>query len=357
MSELPDPISDVLEDTVDEARVHRLWRGIEQGRPRRRWPAPVAVVGLAAAAALVLWIASRPPTPAPDGSLATAGGAPLASVVEQTLELSDGSRVVPEPGARLELLRNDGRAVSWLLVRGAARFEVTPGGPRTWSVEAGLATVEVVGTVFTVSRREEAVEVSVERGVVLVRGDRVPDRARRLTAGQSLRVDAPLAAVAPTPRAAEPAEAEPVEPPLPEPVAPTVAEPTSPRPAPPALDAAALLEQADLARGAGQPEEAARLLARAAALDGDPDAGLAAFTLGRLELDQLGRPDRAEAAFARALALRLPPRLREDAMARRVDALARAGRAAEARTAADAYLAAHPNGRHVQSVRDAAGGG
>lgn len=108
---------------------------------------------------------------------------------------------------------------------------------------------------------------------------------------------------------------------------------------------------ADEARREGRDQEAAAILERASALRGDPAAGLAAFTLGRLELDALRRPARAARAFSLALDLRLPPRLREDAAARLVEAHVAAGDTRAAAAAADAYLRDYPNGRHLERVR------
>ena len=76
-----------------------------------------------------------------------------------------------------------------------------------------------------------------------------------------------------------------------------------------------------------------------------------ALMRGRFGLEQRGDADGAAVAFARALALPLPPRLREDASARRAEALAQGGHAEEARDAAEAYLAAFPSGRHADRVR------
>jgi len=56
----------------------------------------------------------------------------------------------------------------------------------------------------------------------------------------------------------------------------------------------------------------------------DPRAGLAAFTLGRLELDRLGRPADAVTDLERALALGLPRGLVADARQRLDEARARA---------------------------------
>ncbi len=347
--DLPDPISDVLKDTADEARVRRLWRGIEARRaaPRRsRGPALAAAVALAAGA--LLWIA-WPRASAP-GPLALAGGGALSTMDgPREVLLDDGSRIVLEEGARVEPLQSSATAVTLLLARGRARFEVQPGGPRRWSVESGVATVEVVGTVFTVERGVGWARVEVERGVVVVRGERVPDRAARLARGDALtigerevaRAGEPAGAVAPEP--AEPPRAEP-----PRELAPRRSrEPAAAR----SEDAEALMAQADEARRAGRAEEAASLLERAMAREDDASAGVAAFTLGRMELDVLSRPERAARAFSRALTLRLPPRLREDARARLVEAHARAGDREAARRAAEAYRAEHPSGRHTERVR------
>ncbi len=352
--ELPPRIGDVLVDTADEARIDRLWQGIERGRarPRVRWVAPAAGLAAAAALALFLW-RGQTSTGAVPGPLLRSDGSAIAELSAVT-ELSDGSRIELSDGARLELLRNDAHAVDWLLHGGRARFHVEPGGPRSWTIEAGLVTVDVVGTGFSVERDEGAVTVAVERGVVLVRGPQVPDRAVRLTATESITVRAPVEASAPAvvDEPAEPAanlvrEVAPVE---------AVEAPSGRDGTAPAPNAEVLMARADEARAAGRSERAAVLLGRAMALRGDPAAGLAAFTLGRLELEQLDRPGRAAVAFAGALRRSLPPRLREDASARLVEAYRRSGDAAAARRAARSYLSAYPEGRHVERVRAHAGG-
>ena len=82
----------------------------------------------------------------------------------------------------------------------------------------------------------------------------------------------------------------------------------------------------------------------------DPQAPLAAFALGRLELDALDRPRQAAAALSRALALGMPQGLREDVRARLVEAHVRAGNRAAAHAAADAYDREFPEGRYRQSI-------
>lgn len=83
----------------------------------------------------------------------------------------------------------------------------------------------------------------------------------------------------------------------------------------------------------------------------DPRAPLGAFTLGRVLLDELGRPAEAATAFARARSLAPGGPLEEDALAREVEAWSRAGDTNKAREAADLYLATFPSGRRLHSVR------
>jgi transmembrane sensor len=246
---------------------------------------------------------------------------------------------------------------------------VRPGGPRRWQIECGLATVEVVGTRFSCERTPGRLRVSVQRGVVIVRGERVADRARRLAAGESLDVvEAPLGAEA------APADLAPELPALDEVYAaePAVAAPTAPAALPwrelarggrhgeafatlgesgvrretQRLGVADLLALADVARLSGHPREAVapleRILTRFAR---DPQAPLAAFALGRLELDALDQPRKAATALERALVLGVPKSLKEDVRARLVEAYGRAGDRAAARTAARAYLQEFPDGR------------
>ena len=111
-----------------------------------------------------------------------------------------------------------------------------------------------------------------------------------------------------------------------------------------------LLLLADVARRAGQPREAAPLLARVVELGpSDARAPVAAFTLGRLQLDRLGSP--AEAAESFAFVRRHGAALREDATALEATARARAGQTARARVVADEYLGAYPEGRRAAAMR------
>ncbi len=415
-----------LEPAYDEERVASTWQRIVQSRtgaPRRartRGLVPVAALALAGAAAALLLLIGGGDAPAP-GPLVSRDPDVLVEsgvVIEpRELVLDDGSTVTLDDDARLQVLANDGGRFVTLLDRGGARFGVTPGGPRRWTIETELATVEVVGTRFRVVPAPDRLLVEVEHGVVVVRGDRVPGRVVRLTDGERLEVTAsaepppktaaldrapgtdataPTADPAATPATA-PAATTPTAPAptAPTPNGPNATEPSSAaqrptphgsakppadpeaRQTPPgssddedddeldrAMEAATraasgeplpvddALEAADRLRAEGRTAEAADLLEDA--LRRDPDAtaaGLAAFTLGRIVLDQLGQFDRAARAFALVIAAGSPSSLVEDAHARRADALLRAGRRADAEAAIDDYERAFPKGRRIARLR------
>jgi transmembrane sensor len=115
-----------------------------------------------------------------------------------------------------------------------------------------------------------------------------------------------------------------------------------------------LLLAADSARLSGHNPRAAAFLRRLVdKFPADSRAGLAALTLGRVLLDDLGQPRDAARAFATAESRGGP--LTEDALAREVDAWTRAGDHAAAKTAAARYLASYPMGRHAAFVRRLAG--
>jgi transmembrane sensor len=113
-----------------------------------------------------------------------------------------------------------------------------------------------------------------------------------------------------------------------------------------------LLLAADVARLGGQPARAVAPLERVVSRHaGDSRAPLAAFTLGRVLLDQLGRPREAANAFASARRLAPAGALAQDALAREVESLSRAGDTTRARSRAQKYLELYPNDRRAASVR------
>lgn len=343
---LPVPVRGALDDVLDEAALQRAYAGVRARRaareraPNRRWVFALAAIAAVAAIALVVIL-----RPTQAGPVALANGAALVTVdARETVELAldDGSVIALDRGTKLTPLENGGERLVVLLERGRARFEVKPGGPRRWLVECGAATVEVVGTGFTVDRGDALLRVEVAHGVVLVRGEAVPDRVRRLDAGQSIEIpigagprasaEAPKAATAPP--AASSAASSPI--------------PSASARAPagtPWRDLAARGKYADaydLLGGSGIRERAASatpdelfLLADVARLSGhagdaiaplerivrehasDSRAALAAFTLGKLYGSNASA---AAAMFERAIQLGLPGSLQGDARARWADA-------------------------------------
>jgi transmembrane sensor len=117
-------------------------------------------------------------------------------------------------------------------------------------------------------------------------------------------------------------------------------------------DPTALMEAADAARLSGHPEAATEYLQ--AVLEhhrSSPLAPLAAFTLGRLLLDRLGRPREAAESFAAARELAPQGSLAEDALAREVEAWSKAGEGIVARQRAQTYLRRYPQGRRRRAVQ------
>jgi len=113
-----------------------------------------------------------------------------------------------------------------------------------------------------------------------------------------------------------------------------------------------LLAAADAARLQGRAEEGAALLRKILQSHrSDPRAPLAAFTLGRVLLMELAQPRQAAAAFAEARALAPDGPFAEDALAREVEAWAKAGDEAKAKARAQDYLRSYPSGRRVSAVR------
>jgi transmembrane sensor len=349
-----EPLRQHLDDGFEEADVPRRFREIDRrmARPPSRFPRAAGVVALAAALVLVAWFGLQRPTSEP---LALAGGE-LPTLLEarssgREARFADGSTVALAADTRLEILRNDGRSFVSVLRRGSGTFDVEPGGPRQWIIEAGLASVEVVGTRFTVTRSADEVRVSVEHGVVLVRAESLPGTVRRLHAGESVEVRAPAPPVVKEPERAEPESAPPPPRSAPLPVGSAPRAPASVQVEPSRADEIdARLAAADEARRRGDREGAIRHLEAVLerAKPDDPRRGMAALSLARLTV----RQDPALAATALEGSMQgMPQGLAEDALARRVEAEARAGRHARAAELAREYLERFPNGHRAHDVR------
>jgi transmembrane sensor len=318
-------------------------------------------------------VLSRPAENA--GALVTDSGEPIPVVIAagdtfSDYRFSDGSFLRAESGSELKLIESSARAVRFALNKGRTRFDITPGGPRKWQVDLGSVLVTVLGTAFTVEKNAEHVSVEVERGVVLVSGNGVENGQQRLIAGSTIRVDNKPASpptikeenrelsadellIADTDDRQEPlhpswqthasagryteAFAE---------LGPSGFAAAAER----AKNADELFRLADVARLGGHPENAAvplRIIIRK--FTEDSKAGLAAYTLGRLYLEQLSSPKEASEAFDEALILGIPDALREVLTVKLTRSLLLVGDA-RGKSLASEYLMRYPNGRYREQV-------
>lgn len=110
----------------------------------------------------------------------------------------------------------------------------------------------------------------------------------------------------------------------------------------------------EVARLSGHPAEAVAPLERLLETHGsDSQAPVAAFTLGRVQLNSLHNPAAAATAFERALSLGVPSALEQNAYVLLVQARVRAGDRAAAQDAARRYRERFPNGEELNSIQHA----
>jgi hypothetical protein len=350
------PPNRYVQPEVSEARVERIWRNVSErldARPAHAWRWVLLCTALSGAAAgAFLWFRA-PPALGP-----TASGSERAVLADAKLEtksdelavtLGDGSSVKLASRSEVRVHGNRSSAISLALQRGELSCDVTHREERKFSVVAADVEVRVVGTKFSVKRspgESPRVEVRVDRGVVEVISARRPGVVARVAAGQSWILDAeaavtklepPAGSVEPLPRGAESAKRE-----APAPSASAL---------PGAPSARELFEKAGESRRAGDAAAAAHAYEELLrAHPGDARASLAAFELGRLRMDRLGDLPGAIAALERAVAMRIGPSFREDALARLVSVYASQGNFGACRRAQERYLSSYPAGVHAGAV-------
>jgi transmembrane sensor len=286
----------------------------------------------------------------------------------ERLVLGEGTDVRLDKGARFEVREREVDRVVVAVKTGLARFRVRHDPERVFRVHAGDVEVEDIGTTFEVENKDGSVRVAVTEGSVMVSFPRAEGDA-----GGKILLRAGDSGVYPAiARGAEPSDrgsAEPAAPP-----SSTGEAAREPREASAGWRELArsgkhrrayevlapgdfrdlrdepgdLLLASDVARLSHHSKEAAGLLRRLlAGHSRDPRAPSAAFTLGWVLMNELGRPREAAAAFARAEALAPRGNLAEDAVARAVEAWVRAGELGRARAEVDRYRKSYPQGRHL----------
>lgn len=366
-SNAPWPLVRVLKDGIEPGRLPRMWQEVSQGlggSRAARGPAFWLGVGSGAAfgcvaIALAVLLVSAPRSSPPVGALMMDSGAPFSSLDARTaprpreVRFQDGSSITGYPGSVVRAMAMTPTEVVLLVRQGRARFSVVPGGPRRWSVEVGIAAVEVVGTVFFVDRDQSRLVVTVDRGAVLVRSRAMPDGVRRVSAGEKAEIR--VEGDGPSRREPEPEAKEPPD----KPGVKTVVSPKHrlERPSESVSSAEdrdidSLLARADKARVSGDVAEAQTLLSRIVReYPADPRSAVCTFHLGVLQLERLGRPREAAATFRKALGMASAASLREDSTLRLVQAEMASGDPASARQVAEEYLSSHPRGRHRDAIQ------
>jgi transmembrane sensor len=331
-------LSGYVQPQLSEARVARQWSEADrrsQGPRGLRRPLQVVLAVGAVLAAVLLVLHARP---------RAAGSLEGALLEGGEVKLPDGSQIAVDPGAQVRIAAVRADRVELGLVAGALSLSV-PHASRRLLVHAGAYDVVDLGTRFRVALGAGGdVSVEVAEGSVSIESRTGGAPPFALGAGGKWSSGPAVAAATLAPSAeavpgpvvdadAVPAEAVPPD------AVPGPAADATPGPR-------ELLETAERARLGGHPRAAA------AALDTlrrryrrDPRAALAAFELGRLRLDSLRDAPGAVEALTDAIALAPKGTLREDAEARRVEALA-AERSPDCAAARDAFLARYPQGVH-----------
>lgn len=158
---------------TDAAADHR----IAQPVPRNRWrrAAWAAAAGIAALAVILL--TRLPLSDAPATVHRTALGE------QRSIALGDGSIVTLNTLSEVVVrFDDDARRVS--LLKGEAMFDVTHDATRPFVVNAGPASVDVVGTKFSIYRKGDSTQVAVIEGTVSARSSGEPGSHIELHGGE-----------------------------------------------------------------------------------------------------------------------------------------------------------------------------
>jgi len=353
------------DDVWSEHQHRRVGRRLEEALPpaqkqRRRWvPAAGAIV--AAAACVALWLTWRAAS-APLESGAALGN----SLSPARATLADGSLVDIDRGGRIKVVTDQPEETRVEVLAGRAEFDVQKRVNRPFFAVIRGVEVRVVGTHFSteldLSRPPGLVRVSVQHGVVEVRAPS-GDHLARLKAGDALEISlakqdrtAEAAASVGAVASALPASAEPTGVAVPGDSAAlpgnSAAVPGNSAAPARALDASELFEAGREARRAGNVQAAVKAYAALIKqFPSDERVAVAALELGRLRMDSLHAYGSAAEAFRRAMSAARNEGIREDALARLIEALSAMGDQTACLDAQRSYQARYPRGVHAAAVR------
>ncbi|NUO52695.1 MAG: hypothetical protein HOV80_27935 [Polyangiaceae bacterium] len=359
---------------------------------RTRTRAIFAAAALAAcfATAFLFWRQPFGPTLeyAVDGKAGSIGDWVGRDGDDARLTFSDGSEVVVRAGARARVTELAPGGATILVERGMLHVRVVHGDHTSWVIKSGPFEVHVIGTEFDVgwdAEREE-LAVSMAEGRIRIEGPCIERSTRFVAAPERTRLACPsqaaadgdpakpsVAALPAPPSIAESADAEPSPSAAPSTAAPAI---TAAPPAAPswrvllgegkpreaftaleksgvstAVDGATgseLVELGSAARLEGEPQAATKLYEAARSrFPGTDAAAIAAYHLGRMAFDGRRSWGEAERWFGVYLSERPSGALAPEALGRSIEAARGSGNTARARTLAQRYLDAHPNGAHA----------
>lgn len=328
------------------ARVHA--QVAQRARLERRAVAVLAVAACALAL-VAAWPAERRPQSEPVAiRRSSTEGHPGSS---RSVQFVDGSSVeLMDAQAKVKVEHVAPDRVEVALLDGKGHFSVASQPDRQFVVHVAKLSVVVLGASFTVTREEDRAHVWVQSGTVEVAQN---GEQRSLSSDEAAWFDLDAAhltlsgavdAGAPRPVPVDPAHQRFLEHARKRQYA-RAMEVIRQKPSVVRDTGEELMLAADAARLSGDAKAAVPYLRRVSERHAkDSRAPLAAFTLGRILLFELGQPAEARRAFALTRKLSADGSLAEDALAREVEAAARAGSTNDARLLAQEYLTRYPRG-------------
>ncbi|MGO1070155.1 FecR family protein [Lysobacter sp. CA199] len=168
-------------DEMLQAAARIAWRSTGRESARSRWwiPAATAASLLVATVVGVNWL--RAPVPTSADRYFTAVGE------QRSLRLADGTQVILDTDSVIVARFNDERR-EVEVDRGRVQFQVAADAKRPFSVKAGTGLIRDIGTTFQVIKNDNAVNVSLLEGEVIV-SNGVAQAGSTLKPGQQISYD------------------------------------------------------------------------------------------------------------------------------------------------------------------------